>query len=318
MTMVQDEQRKTEDQHGQSEWRPRRSTGGQTAIIAGSALALCSAVAWIYLLTQPISVASLVPALAGIATALVASAAGAMAGAYYSMRYRLRQDELTVSWLWMRERIPLGRIDGLCSGRRMGKRAHVEGASWPGLYIGQATATEIGRPKFYGTTTLPSSVLVATVGDQSYALTPANLEGFRAQLVARLEGLTEEEVAQAPEPFTEGRLFSGSSVGMDRIWLGLMAASLAVLLASFALVAARLPGMPASIPLHFSSAGLPDMIVPRADALRIPIIGMMILGFNGITAAVVHAWQRDTGRVLAGATLLVELAALLAILRVVH
>jgi len=294
------------------------STTGRTALAAGLALALCSVLAWVYLLAQPVGIDSIFAALAGMAGALMALCAGAIAAGYYFMRYRIDGGQLTVSCLWMQEAVPLGQIDGVYSGRRLGRKARVEGLSLPGLYIGTSSGAELGKPKFYGTTTDPSAVVVVTAAQRAYAITPVDLKGFREQLVTRLEALSRDEVAHAPEPAAEGSLIPSIPLLRDRICLVLASAALVVVFASFAYVGIKLAGLPPSIPLHFDAAGQPDMIVPRADALRIPIIGMVILGVNWLAAAALHAWQRDAGRVLAGATLFVELIAFMAILRVVH
>jgi hypothetical protein len=299
-------------------WKPLPSTAGQKAIAAAVALALCSAAAWIYLLAQPVGIASIFAAIAGAVGVPLTLIAGAIAAGSYSMRYRIESGQLSISCLWLRERIPLGQIDGVYGGRRLGKGIRVNGLSLPGFFVGTTSETEVGTPKFYGTALDPSSVLLVTAEHRAYAITPANLEAFRNQLVSRLDDLSKEDIANAAEPVSEGTLIPSVPLLRDRVCLALMVAALAAIFVSFAYVGIKLGGLPALIPLHFTAAGQPDMIVPRESAFRMPIIGMVILGVNSLVAAAIYSWQRDASRVLAGATLLIELVALVAVLRVVH
>lgn len=320
--MLQEDVRQTEKQRGKGggtlEWGPPSSPIGQRATLAGAGLALCSLAAWIHLLTQPVGTASIFAALAGLSTGALALCAAAVAAGYRSMRYGLDDTQLTISFLWMRETVPLGRVEGVYGGRRLGKVSRIDGLRLPGLYVGTAEGTELGSARFYATTRRLASTIVATTAQRAYAITPSDLEGFRSHFVARLEALSREDVAKAPEPSAEGLLAPLAPLAGDRVWLGLLAASALALLVSFAYVGIKMPELPASIPLHFNGAGQPDMIAPRADLLRIPIIGMLVLGVNGLLAAAAHAWQRDTSRLLAGGTLFVEMVVLLAALRVVH
>ena len=315
---MQEETLEVQRQIAPLEWKPRPSTAGRKALATSSALALCSVSAWIYLLAQPVGATSILATLVGTIGAALALSAGAIAAAYYFMRYRLDNDRLTVSCLWMREIVPRSQIDGMYSGRRLGLKPQVRGLSLPGIYIGTVSGGEFGKPKFYGTTADPSSAVVVTAAHRAYAITPADLPGFRSQLVTQLEAAPKDGHVEAPGPVSEGTLIPAVPLLRDRICLIMLSAAVVVLVVSFAYVASKLGELPASIPLHFGTTGQPDMVVPKVDALRIPIIGMVILGVNWLVAAAVHAWQRDAGRMLVGATLFVELVTLMAILRVVH
>ncbi len=315
---MQEETLEAQQQTAPLEWKPRSSAAGPRALAVSLVLALCSVLAWVYLLAQPVGLASIFATLIGTIGAAVALSAGAVAAAYYFMRYRLDNGHLTVSCLWMREIVPLSQIDGVYSGRRLGLKVRVKGLSLPGIYVGKVSGGEFGKPRFYGTTADPSSAVVVTAAHRAYAITPADLKGFRSQLVTQLESAPKDELTQAPEPLSEGTLIPAVPLLRDRPCLVMLSAAVVVLVVSFAYVGIKLGGLPASIALHFGTTGQPDMVVPKMDALRIPIIGMVILGANWLVAGAVHAWQRDAGRMLVGATLFVELVTLIAILRVVH
>ncbi len=300
------------------EWRARPSDAGRTATALAVVLGLLALLAWLYIISQSVGVGSLVALLIGISAALLAVAMAIFACGYYSMRYRLDDDHLTISCLWLREIVPLGRIDGIGSGRRIGERAGVEGLAWRGLSMGHLTRTELDLPKVFGTSLDPNAALVITASHRSYVITPADLEDFKSQLIGKLEALPEEEIEGAPDPSSEGSILPFTSVVGDRVCLGLSAASLVALLVSFAYVAVKLSGLPESIPLHFNAAGTPDFVVSRTDAFRLPFIGTLLLGANTLVTAAVHSWERDAGRIMAAATLFVELVAFISLLRVVQ
>lgn len=314
--MYQDNSSQT--QSATLEWRPRPSMAGRNAAVAASGLAIFAALVWLYMLTQPVSVITLVLFLVSAPVVLFALVMAVFAYGYYSMRYGFDGDSLVIRSLWLREIVPLGQIDGILGGKRLGARARVEGIAWRGISIGRLAATDLVKPRVYGTTLAPSAVLIASTPGRAYAITPADLDGFKSELIRRLESFSPEEIETAPEPSVEGSMLPTASLLGDRIGASIAAACAVVLVLSFAYVAIKLPGLPESLPLHFSTSGLPDYVVPRLDAFRLPLVGALFLGVNLVAATVAHAWQKDAGRVLAGATLLVELALLGALVRVVQ
>lgn len=301
-----------------SEWHPLPSKVGQTAAVAFAVLALVAAAGWLYILGQPVSIGSLIAFLIGTSAGVLALAMAVLALGYYSMRYRLEPNRLVISCLWLREFVPLGQIEGIGGGKRLGSRAVVEGIAWQGLSIGRLIKTELTMPLVYATSLNPEQVLVVTTSHRSYVFSPADRSGFRSRLIEELESLPEDAVESAPEPTSEGSILPFTSVASDRVclWLGL--ASLVALLVCFAYVAVKLSGLPEVIPLHFNSAGLPDFTVSRADAFRLPLIGTLVLLANAVVVAAVHSWQRDAGRVMVAATLFVEVVALISLVRVVQ
>ncbi len=300
------------------EWAPKPSSATAVSLAAALGTLACSGVSLAYASGRPIAIDTFAAAVAGLAGLLLGLLMGIMAYAHRSLRYRLTPEKLTIEWLWIRETIPLGRIEGVYGGRRLGKRAEVAGLSWPGQYIGRTRAEGLGRLKFYGTTLDPSSAVIVATGQGGYALTPAEVEEFRRKLIRQLEVVTAEEIEQAPEVQTVMPRLLRLTLLRDGVAVGLLAAALLVLMGSFGYVSARFPDLPELMPLHFNYAGEPDLIGPPRDAFRMPLIGLLILGANGVLVAAIHGWLRDAGRVLAAATVFVELVMLIAVLRVVH
>lgn len=300
------------------EWQPYPSAGVQVGIALTLVPLACAVAALIYVVGRPIAIDSFAAAVAGLAGLLLALFFGITTYGRYSLRYYLSSQELTVAWLWTRETVPLGRIEGVYGGHRLGKKAQVEGVSLPGHHVGRSRAEGLGRLKFYGTTLEPSAALIVATARVGYALTPSDLEEFRRHLIERLEALPVEEVETTPEVRTGMPRLLRLSVLSDGVAAASLAVALLVLLGSFGYVSARFPGLPELMPLHFNFAGEPDLIGPPRDAFRMPIIGLLILVANGVLAAAVHGWQRDAARILTVATLFVELVMLVAVLRVVH
>ncbi len=300
------------------EWRPKPSRGGRIGA-AVTALALVIALgAALYGATHPIAVDVFVASVAGLAAFLLALAAGLLTYGYRSLRYRLEQERVVVEWLGVREIIPLESIEGLFKGQRLGRQAAVEGIGWPGYRVGRVRAEGVGWVKFYGTSIDPADALLLGTGRGGYAFTPADLSGFRSALLERLETLPEPDLEQEPTVRPSTVTPSWLSLWRDGLAISLMAGALAVLLASFGHVASRFPYLPALMPLHFDQMGTPDIIGPPTDAFRMPLEGLVILLANLVVIGAIHRRQRDAGRILAAATLFVELVMLVAVLRVVH
>ncbi len=300
------------------EWRLKASRGGRLAVAATSLAAVCSIAAWGYALGRPVAIDSFVAVLAGLAGLLLALLLGIFAAGYYSLRYRLSEGELVLRWLWVQEIIPLGRVDGVYGGHRLGKPRGVEGMAWPGLYRGRAGSESFPQLQYHGTSLDPADAIILTTPDGAYALTPADLDGFRSALIARLEALPQDAVAEAPPIATRMPAWLCLSILRDGVTIALLAGALLVMLVSFGYVAARFPQLPELMPLHFGFTGEPDVIGPPRDAFRMPVIAMVLLGANSLLVTALHRNQRDAARMLAGATVFVQLVMLVAVFRVVH
>ena len=301
-----------------NEWRPVRSSGGRISVVMAIVALVCSIGAWGYALGRPIAIDSFVASVAGMAGLGLALAAAVIAYGYYSLRYRIENRGLIITWLWVRETVPLGAIEGLFGGHRFGKKLSMDGLVLHGHYVGTARAEGIGRVRFYGSSNDPSAALIVATANRGYAITPADLDGFRAQLIEVLESLPEEEIERAPEPKTSMPAIMRLSVLRDRVAIACLGVSIAVLVGSFGYVSYKFPLLPELMALHFNYAGEPDLIGPPIDAFRMPVIGVLICGFNAVAAAFLHRWRRDAGRVLAVATVFVQFVMLIAVVRVVH
>ena len=299
-------------------WRPLPSPAERIALAAVGTGALLSAAGTFYAIGRPIALDSFLGALVALGGMVVLVLGGLVATAARSLRYVLSPQELTIQWLGSREVIPLGRIEGIYGGRRLGKRCQVHGLHWWGHYVGASRAEGLGRLRFYGSSLEPEAAVIIATADAGYAITPDDPDGFRERLIARLEDMPPEEVETAPPPRRRAPWWMGLSMAADGATMLCLLLAVTVLLASFGYVAARFPTLPELMPLHFNYAGEPDLIGPPRDAFRMPAIGLVILLANTGVLAVVHRRQRAMGRLLAAATVFVQVVMLVAVLRVVH
>jgi hypothetical protein len=305
------------DRAQSSEWRLLPSRGWQIpAAVAAVSLVLFTA-CLVYVFSKPIALATFAVAVAALGLLVLGYVTALFAYSCYSARYRLEPDLLAIEWLWMTEVVPLAAIDGLYSGRQLDKRVRVAGLAWPGHYLGETYVEGLGVLKLFGTSVEPDDLLIVTTPFASYALTPDDPAGFRAALVDRLELLDHERAEPSPEPATYLPWLLRLSILRDWISLALLASAALVLAVSYGYLCARLPGLPDLITLQLDSAGAPLVVGPPSDAFRVPIVATAVLAANALVAAALHGRQAESGRMLAGATLFVQLAVLVAVVMVV-
>jgi hypothetical protein len=300
-----------------SEWRLRRSIGWQIpAGVAVASLGIFTA-CLVYVFSHSPALATFAVAVSALVMLLLGYLAALFSHGCYSARYRLEPDLLAIEWLWMTEVVPLAAIDGLYSGRQLDKRVRVDGLVWPGHYLGTAAVAGLGPVKLLGTSAEPDDLLMITTPAASYALTPDDLEGFRRALIERLEALDVGKIEHPPEATTQLPRLLRLSVLRDRLALVLLASAALVLMLSYGYISARFPGLPELIILKFNQAGAPLVVGPAIDAFRMPMVGTLVLAANALIVAVLHSRQAEGGRLLAGATLFVQLVLLAAVVIVV-
>lgn len=302
-------------------WRPVASQGERLSLMAAVGGGVVALLGMAYLFTRPIGLDSFLAGLFGLAGLVVALVAGGLAYGCRNFRYRLTPEEFSIDWPWRREVIPLAGMEGIFRGQRLGNTAEVRGISWPGFHAGNLESPEFGTVAFFGTTLDLSQALLLVAGGKGYLVTPDDLAGFRGRLVERLEALTEEPTeeptADMASPRTELPRWLELPVPRDRIALGILGAAFLGLLLSFGYVSLRMPGLPPQLALQYGASGEPSFVVPSGELFRLPLIGSLLLLANAAVTAAVHRWNSGAGRVLAGATLFLELAMLAAIVRLV-
>ncbi|GEM_PF-1894804 len=190
------------DTVGTKRWRPRASEGWVYALAAPCPLLGAAAIARMYTLGHPLDIETIAATAAGVAALVLAMLLVALGCGYLSLRYHLGATDLTISWLWVRETIPLTHIDEVFGGVGHGTLAKVKGISLPGYHVGVANLETLGRVSFYGTTNDLSEVIVIVAGGRSYGITPSNARAFASILIERLKAIPDDEVHLGPGPHT--------------------------------------------------------------------------------------------------------------------
>ncbi len=228
------------------------------------------------------------------------------------LAYSLDRHALTIRWGASSILIPLYEIERVLVERDVGPgaspRLHLRGLYWPGRLVGVGRAEGFGPAHFYATRPWPNQVLVVSQ-NSVYVLSPADPQAFAEALAtARTLGPARQFSGTTDRPaFVNGLAEVFRSPLRDRVAQGLMGAGAALNLALFGYLAWRYPRLPATIPLHFDPAGVPDVLGPASQAFILPTIGLITFFLNSLLGWGLHARQdRSPAYLLWGATVLVQ------------
>ncbi|HYU20922.1 MAG TPA: PH domain-containing protein [Chloroflexota bacterium] len=233
---------------------------------------------------------------------------------YFALRYRFEQRALVIRWLGREEVVPYRAVDGIFAGSRLGQAMRVRGLNWPGYHVGIGRTRAMGLVRYYTTTSDLGDVALIVTPSATYALSPADVEGFRRELIRHVEDsdqpteTLDDELAVPPLP----------PVLRDLSLPALLFGSLALLAICLGYVWLKWDGLPDTIPLHFAADGTPNMFGPREDVFRIPAVGASILVGNLGLGLALYARERAAARMLWASALVVELLVLIATARILH
>jgi len=240
--------------------------------------------------------------------------------AYRRLVYELGDWALQVRWLGELLIVPYVAIDGIYTGQRLVGHAVPQVPCWPGIYVGPGRVRGIGRLRFFTTSPDPAALTLLTFEHGGVVLSARYPQDFRAALIRRVEGSSSVE-ARPDRPTTVWSAPAGrapwSALG-DR-WLPLStAAGLVLLLGVLAVVIYGLPGLTDLIPLHFDAAGNPSQIGPKVDLLRLPLLGLLLLGLNVGLGMWAHVRDRLLARLLWVGGAVVQATVLVAVVRLLQ
>ncbi len=297
-------------------WRPRPSTAGWLGLGAAALLVLAALASVLFAIRQPVGFGMFIGLMVGLLVGALALAALVLTVGYFTLRYRFEPDGLIVTWLGRREVIPYARVDGIFAGPRLGQAMRVRGLNWPGYHVGIGRTRAMGLVRYYITTGDLSQVALIVTPEMTYALSPADADGFRRELIRRVEEsdalLSGPVVAESPAPSPV------RSALRDLSLPGFLLASLLVLSVTLLYVWLKWSGLPETIPLHFNRDGVPDLFGPREDVFKIPGIGAAMLIANLGLGLAVFAREPAAARMLWGTSLVVQLLVLVATARILH
>ena len=292
-------------------WKPRRSVGG---LVGLAAILFLVAVDGLLLsrLRGPVSLASFFIALAVAASLPFLALLGYWLYGYFSLRYRLDRNALTIVWGATRQIVPMASIQRVVRGEELGGRVDIEGMNWPGYWVGHGRVEGIGLVLLYATRPLAEQLLVVTP-TLAYGISPDEPEKFLQAFELRRRLGPLQRVSQ--ESHQPG--FLTWPIWQDRLAHLLGALGLLANAALFAYLCWRYPALPAFLPLRFDALGQTDRIAPRSEVFKLPFIGLLALTANCGLGFLVHRRERFGSYLLLAGAFLVQILLWLAVLGIV-
>src|SRR5687768_556240 len=125
-------------------WPVRPSRGGPIGLAGAAALLVIGAFTLGLAARQPLGG---LPVLGILVAGLLIGAGtllGLVAHGYYRLAYRFDAGALVIESAGVAEAIPLGSIEGIYAGQRVGPVGAVRGVSWPGYHVGLVRSRSLG------------------------------------------------------------------------------------------------------------------------------------------------------------------------------
>lgn len=256
-----------------------------------------------------------------VALATVPAVAGtflmALGYAYQRLAYSLSESALRIEWLGRTTIVPYQAIQGIYTGQRLSGNAVPSTLRWPGISVGQIRVRSLGRLRFFATSTNQADLTLVTVEGGGVVISARDPNEFRAALIERVERHS-DALPSEPEPVTwqQKPPISPPWTALADPWLPLYVVlgtlALMVVLAGIDL---RYDTLPDQVSLHFDANGDPSQIAPKADLLRLPLLGLVCLVVNWVVGVWVHPRERVLAQLLWLGAAVVQLVLLVGVLR---
>jgi hypothetical protein len=252
--------------------------------------------------------------------AAVLVAAGALlaiwAIGYQRLVYSLTDSALRIEWLGKTMAVPYPAIQGIYTGQRLEGHATPDVPCWPGINVGPARVRGLGRLRFFATSTDQDELTFVAVHHGGVIVSARDPHEFRAALIDHVEQC--EDVGVEMTTWQQTPPTSAPWTALADGWLhSTLAAGTLLLLIVVAVIAFRYESLPEAIALHFDASGQPNLISPRADLFRLPLLGLACLLVNAALGVWLHPRERLLARLLWLGAAVVQLVLLVGVLRVV-
>ncbi|MBI4315582.1 MAG: DUF1648 domain-containing protein [Chloroflexi bacterium] len=224
--------------------------------------------------------------------------------ALLNAQYLFTQNALVIVWGPVREIIPMADITGLVMGGDLPADLAPRGLWWPGCLVGRGHTKAVGDLTYYATASQQGQIIVATT-QGGYVISPLDIDGFvRAFEEEGRKGITEPIAHEMHRPQAYDWL-----VWRDRWAQGLVMGGLALPFLLLVAIAFRYPGLPATVPLHFDTAGNADRMGSPGGLFILPIIGGLVWLVNSLAGGLLHvrSGQRPAAYLLWAGSALVQL-----------
>ncbi len=273
-------------------FKPRRSTGILVGVGIILAILALDALLLSYLRRGQISLFFFFGALLVILSFPLLAWLSYLVYALWSLRYHLHRDALTIVWGATQYVIPMGSVQEVVRGGKLGQEIKVRGVSWPGHLVGRGQIEGVGPARFCATEPVTSQLLVITP-TLAYGISPANAEGF----------LDAFEIRQRMGPLHlvsyEHRRpgFVSWPLWRDRLAHLLLGLALAPNVILFGYLCWRYPA--------------------QVEMFALPAIGLVVLIVNAVLGVPIHSRQKVGAYLLWGGSIAVQVLCWLAVLNVV-
>jgi hypothetical protein len=196
--------------------------------------------------------------------------------------YILNRDGFYLRWGLATDQIPIADIAALQpqSGYPGVSRPRL-GIWWPGCITGQSHSEEFGLTEFFACSTIKGNVIIQ-LRNRVIVITPPDVQDFMQAFSEIVQmGALEEipEISQRPD-FFSARLWA------DRYARGLIGLGLILILALLASVSYQVSRLESTVPFSFDEFGVPDLFVPPARLLILPLVG----GVFWVADLVIGSW----------------------------
>jgi hypothetical protein len=283
----------------------RQALAAAALAIAAAGVTGLAAVAGAILL--PLSLATFLLVLLALACAALAAAIAYRANTYRRTSYAVDRNSLVIRCGATREVVPMIDVQRILPGREVAAGLTLRRLPLPGWWSGLGHHPTLGYIRFYATEPVDRQLIVVTAA-MSYAVSPADLDGFVAEF-------TELSEAGASRPVRRARLDSGLlslPMWQNRAALALLGLPLVINLLIFGLLLARYPQLPGQVVLHFNAQGLPDRVGATVQVFGPAIIGLGLLAVNSVLGALAYRQDRLAAYLLWGGSAGIQAMFLLA------
>ena len=230
--------------------------------------------------------------------------------AAFTLEYWVDRNAITVRWAYMRQIIPLPSITHIAADQDLpiGKPGLL---SWPLPYLRSIGHDE--NIQMFATRPPHEGVLFDTAED-TYVLTPADPQAMIAVVQERYTMGPSQVLA--PARVRAGRI--NRLLPSDRLGIWLLLGGLLGVLILFGVLMISFPNLPEVLTVRYNSAGLPEEIREKGALYRLPIIGLLAWGINGIAGIYLMARRQAVAAyMLWSGALVVQVFSLLALVSLI-
>jgi hypothetical protein len=298
-------------------WRPKSSPAGLLGLGASVLLGLAALASALFAIGRPVGLAMFLGLLVGFVCGALALLVLVLTIGYFRLRYRFGPDGLAITWLGGSELIGYERVDGIYAGQRLGQTMRVRGLNWPGFHVGVGRTRVMGFVRYFVTTGNLQEIALIVTPDVTFAVSPADVAGFRRELIDRVEASESELAPAATVSETPGRATPVSAL-RDLTLPATVLAAILVLVLCGVYIWVRWASIPDVLPMQFAQDGAVLAYGQREDIFRLPGIGAAILIANLGIGLSIYARERAAARMLWSISVVVQVLVLVATARILH